>query len=78
MLIHELVLLCVISALIFLRQRQEGHLCDIALQVGNKEFLAHRNVLSASSEYFSKMFTIEVKNCSCDNSSFITAADSKV
>ena len=44
------------------KQRQNNdQMCDVILQVENEEFPAHRLVLSASSEYFLKMFTIEMK-----------------
>ena len=41
--------------------RHEGEFCDVILQVEGKEFPAHRSVLVASSEYFRKMFTIDMK-----------------
>ena len=41
--------------------RQENTLCDVILQVENKTFPAHRNVLSAASEYFLKMFTTNMR-----------------
>ena len=44
------------------KQRQNNdQMCDVILQVENEEFPAHRLVLSASSEYFLKMFTLEMK-----------------
>ena len=43
------------------QQRHNPELCDVILQVENKEFLAHGTVLAASSEYFLKMFTLEMK-----------------
>ena len=43
------------------QQRHDTELCDVILQVEDKEFPAHRTVLAASSEYFLKMFTVEMK-----------------
>ena len=43
------------------QQRKNSELCDVILQVEDKEFPAHRTVLVASSEYFLKMFTVEMK-----------------
>ena len=43
------------------QQRHDPELCDVILQVEDKEFPAHRTVLAASSEYFLKMFTVEMK-----------------
>lgn len=37
--------------------RKEKKLCDVTLKVGEKEFCAHRVVLSACSDYFCAMFT---------------------
>ncbi|XP_078353958.1 kelch-like protein 12 [Oculina patagonica] len=37
--------------------RKEKKLCDITLKVGEKEFCAHRVILSACSDYFCAMFT---------------------
>ena len=37
--------------------RKEEKLCDVTLKVGEKEFCAHRVVLSACSDYFCAMFT---------------------
>lgn len=39
------------------RLRKESKLCDVILQVENKEFPAHRIVLAACSDYFCAMFT---------------------
>lgn len=39
------------------RLRKERKLCDITLKVGEKEFHAHRVILSACSDYFCAMFT---------------------
>lgn len=39
------------------RLRKEKKLCDITLKVGDKEFCAHRVILSACSDYFCAMFT---------------------
>ena len=41
--------------------RQEKCFCDVVLHVENNTFPAHRNVLSAASEYFMKMFTTNMK-----------------
>ena len=43
------------------QQRQNTELCDVILQVEDKEFPAHKTVLSACREYFLKMFTVEMK-----------------
>ena len=42
------------------RLRKENKLCDVILQVENKEFPAHRIVLSACSDYFCAMFTSDM------------------
>ena len=42
-------------------QRHDTELCDVILQVEDNEFPAHRTVLADSSEYFLKMFTVEMK-----------------
>ena len=43
------------------QQRHDTELCDVILQVEDKEFPAHKTVLAASSVYFLKMFTVEMK-----------------
>jgi len=42
------------------RQRKEDDFCDVLIEVEGEKFQAHRNVLSACSEYFYKMFTTNV------------------
>lgn len=37
--------------------RKRGHLCDVVIKVGGREFLAHRVVLAATSDYFNAMFS---------------------
>ena len=44
----------------FHRQRQEDLFCDVILVVQSVQFPAHRNVLSATSDYFKVMFTTNV------------------
>ena len=41
--------------------RQDSDLCDVILLVEGDEFPAHKAILAASSEYFLKMFTVEMK-----------------
>ena len=41
--------------------RQEKTFCNVILQVEDKLFPAHKNVLSAASEYFLKMFTTNMR-----------------
>ena len=41
--------------------RHEGSLCDVTLVVEGREFIAHRNVLAASSPYFQNMFTSDMR-----------------
>ena len=43
------------------RLRKERKLCDITLKVGEKEFCAHRVILSACSDYFCAMFTSDME-----------------
>lgn len=38
------------------QMREEQKLCDVVLEVGGEEILAHRLVLAASSQYFASMF----------------------
>ncbi|XP_066475434.1 zinc finger and BTB domain-containing protein 21 isoform X2 [Tiliqua scincoides] len=38
-------------------ERLKGQLCDVVLIVGDQKFRAHKNVLTASSEYFQTLFT---------------------
>ena len=43
-------------------QREQNYLCDITLLAkGGKEFKAHRNVLSAASPFFVKLFQNDMK-----------------
>ena len=44
-----------------LKQKYKESFCDIYFLVDNQTFPAHRNVLAASSDYFYKMFTTEMK-----------------
>lgn len=37
--------------------RKRGQLCDVVIKVGGQEFLAHRVVLAATSDYFDAMFS---------------------
>ncbi|CAH8458646.1 unnamed protein product [Schistosoma rodhaini] len=37
--------------------RKEGQLCDVVIKAESREFLAHRVVLAASSDYFDAMFS---------------------
>ncbi len=46
-----------LNMLVDLRHNKE--LCDVIITVENKEFHAHKNILSASSDYFRSMFTSE-------------------
>ena len=41
-------------------------LCDVVLQVGHLQIPAHRIVLSAASDYFSAMFTNDVREATQD------------
>jgi len=43
------------------KQRINGDFCDVILQIENKDFHAHRTVLAASTDYFFKMFTIDMQ-----------------
>ena len=42
-------------------QRKNEQFCDVTIRVEEKTFKAHKNVLAAASEYFFKMFTIDMK-----------------
>jgi len=42
-------------------QKEHKNFCDVTLQVENEEFSAHKNILAACSDYFLKMFTIDMK-----------------
>lgn len=41
--------------------RQHGVMCDVIIKVEDAQFLAHRNILSASSDYFLAMFNGNMK-----------------
>ena len=41
--------------------RQHGAMCDVIIRVEDAQFLAHRNILSASSDYFLAMFNGNMK-----------------
>ena len=43
------------------KQKEDEDFCDVILQVDDQQYAAHRNVLAASSEYFLKMFTVDMK-----------------
>ena len=44
-----------------LKQTSDGSFCDISLIVDGDEFPAYKCVLASSSDYFNKMFTVEMK-----------------
>ena len=44
-----------------LKQTSDGSFCDISLIVDGDEFPAHKCVLASCSDYFNKMFTVEMK-----------------
>ena len=44
-----------------LKQTSDGSFCDVTLIVDGNEFPAHKCVLASSSDYFNKMFTVEMK-----------------
>ena len=46
---------------LFQHQQNDNELDDVVLQVENEEFPVRRSVISAFSEYFQKMFTIDMK-----------------
>lgn len=41
--------------------RKDGILCDVVLRAQGKDFTAHRNILSAGSDYFRGLFTNQMK-----------------
>ncbi|XP_077972427.1 kelch-like protein 24 [Styela clava] len=43
------------------RLRKDKDRCDVLFKVGSDEILAHKNVLSANSDYFDKMFAHDTK-----------------
>nr|XP_039252278.1 kelch-like protein 3 [Styela clava] len=43
------------------RLRKDKDRCDVLIKVGSDEILAHKNVLSANSDYFDKMFAHDTK-----------------
>jgi len=47
------------------RQREEGQLCDLSIQVQGQVFHAHRCVLAASSSYFHDQVHLCVCVCVC-------------
>ena len=44
-----------------LKQTSDGGFCDVTLIIDGDEFPAHKCVLASSSDYFNKMFTVEMK-----------------
>ena len=44
-----------------LKQTSDGSFCDVTLIVDGDEFPAHKCVLASCSDYFNKMFTVEMK-----------------
>ncbi|EDO41576.1 predicted protein [Nematostella vectensis] len=46
--------------------RHHGAMCDVVIKAEDTEFLAHRNILSASSDYFFAMFNGNMKESSQD------------
>ena len=42
--------------------RTQGHLCDVTIRVGDREFLAHKALLAATVPYFYGMFTSEFED----------------
>nr|XP_039264300.1 kelch-like protein 3 [Styela clava] len=43
------------------RLRKDEDRCDVLIEIGSDEILAHKNVLSANSDYFDKMFAHDTK-----------------
>ena len=43
------------------QQRENAMFCDVSLQVQDEKFPAHKAVLAACSDYFTKMFTTDMK-----------------
>ena len=41
--------------------RKQGIMCDVTIKIEDEEFYAHRNILSASSDYFFAMFNGNMK-----------------
>ena len=62
---HRRSLLCILNAL-----RLKEKLCDVTITVENRQFRAHKNILSASSDYFHSMFTSGFQEKNQDEISF--------
>ena len=58
---HQSMLFCSNVLRKINKYRQQSELCDVVLEVGSREFQAHRAVLSASCAFFEGLFSSEMK-----------------
>ena len=58
---HRATSQCLENYMKLQQQRENATFCDVSLQVQDEKFPAHKAVLAACSDYFTKMFTTDMK-----------------